>query len=226
MAGECILLLCSWTLSVTLKSWTSTTPSRPCLTGTFLLATLLGFSAFEISLRPSQLHRKMMLKEQLGFYRSGRGLENVSGFSCFLFFPCWFAQFLTDSPHFWLRSHHFDTSVLHNPSRVFFHISTKELVAGQVLQRWASLSVGGVSCWFRHRGRESPLPLMDDQLMATSRWALCAITVLAYVVFDAADLLERFGRVGRSRPVQNAFFHFSLASLGLFVRNFLYLLTQ
>jgi len=67
---------------------------------------------------------------------------------------------------------------------------------------------------------------MDDLFLAISRRALGAITLFAYMAFDAADLPERFGREGRSRPFQNACFHFSLTSLRLLIRDSLYLLPQ
>lgn len=128
----------------------------------FFFPILLGFLGFEFSLRPSQLHRKTMLKQQLGFCKSGRGLETIHGLSCFSCLPCWFAQFLTAIPCCWLRSHHFDTSALHSPSHALFHISTEEMVSVQVLQHQASLGAREVSWWCMYTDRES---------FATNRWS-------------------------------------------------------
>ncbi|TRZ20221.1 hypothetical protein HGM15179_006897 [Zosterops borbonicus] len=77
-------------------------------------------------------------------------------------------QVLTDISIFWLRSHHFGISALHSPSHVLLHIGTEELVSGQV----CNVRLHCVPGKF-HTGlcveTESPLPLIDDLLRATSR---------------------------------------------------------
>lgn len=59
---------------------------------------------------------------------------------------------------------------------------------------------------------ESPLPLIDDLLRATSTLVLAFLAsstpVLVFLAFGAADLPEKFGRVGRSHHFQNTSFPF------------------
>lgn len=59
---------------------------------------------------------------------------------------------------------------------------------------------------------ESPLPLIEGLLRATSREAPAFLAssspVLAYLAIDGADLPEKCGTVGRSHPFQNTFFPF------------------